>query len=60
MEPYEPNLKMDALAFALGYHQNREGNPEDITETAAVFLNWLLYFDPTDNPIYFDPTNETN
>lgn len=47
MEASEINLKMESLAFALGYHQNREGNPEDVTETAAVFLDWLMYFDPT-------------
>lgn len=43
MEPIDNDNynRHDALGFAVQYHLNREGNPEDVTETASVFLDWL-------------------
>lgn len=43
MEPFDEDNynRHDALALAVQYHQVREASPEDVTETAATFLDWL-------------------
>lgn len=34
----------DALGFAVQYYKNRNGNPEDVTETAELFYSWLTNY----------------
>lgn len=43
MEPLDDNNynRHDALGFAVQYHLNREGTPDQILETAQLFLNWF-------------------
>ena len=34
-------FRINALAFALEYHQNREGTPEEVVRTANKFFDYL-------------------
>lgn len=43
MEPIDTNdyNRHDALAAAVQYHSVREATPDDVVDTASIFLAWL-------------------
>jgi hypothetical protein len=39
--PSETELRIAALDRAINYHQNREGDPQKVVDTAATFMDFI-------------------